>query len=294
MKNAKVSNIRSFAILVVILGHCIIIFDPEWRQAYGYNYDYDSTFLYKVKCIINTFQMELFYGISGFCFFYTINKGKSFKQIIRDKIWRILIPYVSIAFLWMIPLRLTFKYPNYTDMKLMEIITNVFMVREVGHLWFLPVLFVMFVVASLTKNVRNIYILAIIISASFFLSCLSVLIANYTLRLVCKYFFFFYAGYLLNMFMHIKKPLMPLFITMTMLVISLYLSGKIEVIEGMVSNVRSIIICSIIALLSPCKTTSVVKYIDSKSFSLYLLHSPLLIIGYQWFKLPPHLIPRCS
>ena len=73
-KNFNITFLRFVAILVVMFGHSIIIYDPNW----GY---FTSTIkvdsLVYIKHIINIIQMPLYFCISGFVFYYTISKYTS-------------------------------------------------------------------------------------------------------------------------------------------------------------------------------------------------------------------------
>lgn len=237
------------------------------------------------------FQMELFFGISGFCFYYTVDKGKSLGRIFKEKILRILVPYLAIAFVWLIPLRLFLHYPNYADKGIGEIIGSVLVMRDVGHLWFLPVLFILFILTSPIRKIRNVPILMGIGALAFFVSSFSSLIATLIIKLVCKYFFFFYAGYLFNLFLYNRpeKILRISFVGGFFFSLAIAICIKFGVINGMLESVRASMICCVIAILIPGVTSTAIEFFDRQSFGLYLLHSPLLIIGYQLFNYPPPL-----
>lgn len=98
-KNYLISNLRVLAILLVVLGHSIIIYDPNWTT---YNTPFHSVFLVTLKKIINLFQMELFFSLSGFLFFYTTQKKFKIKSLLKKKTitlansissHRIILPY---------------------------------------------------------------------------------------------------------------------------------------------------------------------------------------------------------
>lgn len=57
-RDYRISNIRALAIMIVVLGHSIIIYDTNWGY---YTAKYQSEMLQSLKHIINYFQMPLFF-----------------------------------------------------------------------------------------------------------------------------------------------------------------------------------------------------------------------------------------
>lgn len=95
-KNYKISNLRALAIITVVLGHSIIIYNSFWNIMPTSN---TCIFFDKLKNIINFYQMELYFFISGFLFFKTVGKDITYLSFIKGKILRLLIPYIySLAY----------------------------------------------------------------------------------------------------------------------------------------------------------------------------------------------------
>lgn len=67
----RITRLRCWAIIVVVFGHSIILYDPNWGV---YSSTYTVSSLMWIKHIINTFQMPLFLFLSGFCFYYSVKK----------------------------------------------------------------------------------------------------------------------------------------------------------------------------------------------------------------------------
>lgn len=104
-----VDNLRAIAILLVVLGHSIIIYDPGWGIATS---EIECLPFYYLKKIINVIQMPLFFSISGFCFCLSQNKSLNRKMIL-NKVKRLIIPYFTIAFLYMDPIKILLDVPGY-------------------------------------------------------------------------------------------------------------------------------------------------------------------------------------
>ena len=148
-RNEAIINLRVLAVLIVVIGHCIIIFDPAWSRPMGYESLYPSGFLVSVKRLINLFQMELFFSISGFCFYYSIHKVSDFGHFVLNKACRLIIPFIATGMLWQIPLRAIARYNGFADKNILQIWEAFFTLKDCGHLWFLPVLFFLFLISYL-------------------------------------------------------------------------------------------------------------------------------------------------
>lgn len=139
----SIDNLRAIAILLVVLGHSIIIYDLSWGLIHT-NTEF-LPFMY-LKKVINLLQMPLFFSISGFCFCLSRNKNFSGK-FLTNKVKRIIIPYFLVCLLYMDPIKVLLHVPGY-DFSMNLIIQQVLLYVNNGHLWYLPTLFLMFIVAS--------------------------------------------------------------------------------------------------------------------------------------------------
>ena len=139
----KLTNLRALAILIVVLGHSIILYDPNWT-IFMPPKEYKPFMI--LKQIINLIQMPLFYSISGYLYFWTVNR-KDFKTITKNKIYRVLIPFVLVLFLYCNPFKHYLNVPGYESYS--RLLHNNFLLMDLGHLWFLPVLFFLFILNPL-------------------------------------------------------------------------------------------------------------------------------------------------
>lgn len=160
MKNQRreyaIDNLRALAILIVVFGHSIILYSSQWAL---YATDVKVPALDMIKRIINIIQMPLFFSISGFLFFFT-EKRKKFLEIVLDKARRLLVPFVVFALGWLLPIRLTLEYSGYRDESIYTIIIyKILLGYDNGHLWFLPTLFLCFIVSYIfLKNLRKFFL----------------------------------------------------------------------------------------------------------------------------------------
>ena len=140
-RNYKIVNLRAIAILTVVIGHSIIIYSSEWNSIQT---SVECPFFDSLKHIINLYQMQLFFFISGFLMYGTLQKNISFKQFFNDKVNRLIIPYFFVGLLWMIPVKSLINISDFSIDQLFSQIINLFDGISNGHLWFLFSLFTMF------------------------------------------------------------------------------------------------------------------------------------------------------
>lgn len=136
-RNERLDIMKGILILLVVWGHAI---------QYGFSFEYAENFIYledQVFKFIYSFHMPLFMAISGYLFYYSINKG--FYQIVRNKIKGILSPYLFYCTLLAI---ISFSAWSHDFIGLLRIYANGF--------WFLTSvlinMFVVGIVASLIKK----------------------------------------------------------------------------------------------------------------------------------------------
>lgn len=140
-RNHRLDNIRAVAIIMIVLGHSIIIYSSSWNL---YQTTVSVPVLDVLKDVINVMQLPIFFALSGYFFAYTLKK-KNIVTIIRDKIKRLLVPFLAFGLLWLFPVRMLLDYPGYENAGLMNIIINkILFGSDNGHLWYLPTLFLIF------------------------------------------------------------------------------------------------------------------------------------------------------
>ncbi len=142
MENSKINNIRAFAITTVVFGHSIILYSGRWGL---YSSERTCTLLEYVKWLLDIYQMPLFFSLSGYLFAMTW-KDRSTISFIVKKGRRLLVPFVLVGLFWMIPIKMAVKYPYYEGMSYFEIVKAFFKGYQLGHLWYLPTLFIVFLI----------------------------------------------------------------------------------------------------------------------------------------------------
>lgn len=290
-KQVSIQYLRVIATLIVVLGHAIIIYDNvNWRVFISNN---ESQFLYYLKQYINIIQMPIFFVIAGYLFKLSINKFPSFISIFWNKFKRLIVPYIFISLCWLIPIRALIGYSNYfVDGKFdyLVIIKN-FLGIDNGHLWFVYVLFIIFLIYYLANKTKTVKILFII---SIFTNILNRYMHNYFFsNLVLYYLFYFGLGYLLFEKMGKIKHGDNILLLISSIILSTILIFYVD--NPILSNTLSIItnllfITFMYNYFSKFSQNKFVDFIDKNSLGIYLFHPPIM---YVFFKYIPNIPPIC-
>lgn len=276
--NPNIVLFRALAILLVILGHSIILYDPTWGI---YTTEVKASYFVILKKVINQIQMPLFFSISGYLFYYSSCKKYKFLLFIKNKVLRLLVPYIFIAFFYMDPIKILLGVPGYTSNGIASLLKQQIMFTNNGHLWFLPCLFFIFLFISIILKYLNNRITCLVFLALLIgLNLTSNRLPNIlSLNLVSQYAAYFYIGYIGNRFT-LHKNIRPLYWGFIVLLFCLTLIQPMD-------NLRpiGILVCLYFLYQIPFGyKSSIINEISKNSYGLYLFHSPLVYITYTYFR----------
>lgn len=284
-KYGKITNIRAVAIILVIIGHSIIIYSSNWDR---YTTTNEVYVLDRLKDWINLVQMPLFFSISGFLF--EKNWGNyDFMSLIRNKMHRLLIPWLCVGLGWMIPIRIFVGYKGYAGAGAGQILRYFFFGQDDGHMWFLPALFICFVMAYSLKHAARVLRLRsnttriITICIAYTLLRKSYLISDIgMLRDAANYFFYFEVGAILAEMKNLESARIKAagFLAFSVCTITA-LAVPISPYSMTMVMIKTIMVISAYVIM-PIKTNSITEAIGRYSFGLYLFHSPLVYITYTY------------
>lgn len=215
----EVEVIRPFTMMVVVFFHaccmmCAPVHFPDSYELYALKYDW-------LTSVCLWFHMPLFIFLSGGVYGFLSNTGKYGDKVkfIKNKLQRLLLPYVCFATLFMLTTNswsweTLFKGPGFT------------------HLWFLLMLFWCFVVICLLREIKKVVQWSKIGDVFIlFISYMGISFPNLLPRFLgvnsfIGWFFWFYLGYVVYLhrnvvLMVIRKSvfiplLLPLIYTMCM------------------------------------------------------------------------------
>lgn len=275
--NQKIILFRAIAILLVMLGHSIIIYDPNWRI---YSTTIKAPYFVLLKEIINQVQMPLFFSISGFLFYYSLQKPMNIENFVKDKVVRLLIPYIFIVLFYMDPIKILLDVPQYSFHHIPSLLKEQLMFTNNGHLWFLPCLFIIFFLMYIglhrwhnKSNLLGLLLLLLAINL-----CNSKIPNIWALNTVAQYAVFFYIGFIGNKFQLDRRYKVAYILTAILLFVITLLQP--------VNMLRPVGILACLYLLYQIpfelKIPKVLDAISKNSYGLYLFHSPLIYITYKY------------
>lgn len=280
--NYNIVFIRFLAILIVMFGHSIIIYDPNWGLL---TTSVSSNTLVFIKHIINTIQMPIWFTMAGFLYYFSLKKNKNLLLVFKDKFKKLLLPFLIIGLLYLIPIRYLVGYSNYVNHSLIyNIIHNLILGFDNGHLWYLPTLFIIFLIFNFYKNTNKYLDIVIFI----LLICLNIISNHFPTYIhhVSFYLLFFYLGILFNKYNLISdlKNHYSLIIILILIIYTLFSNNNLMLL---LVQVISLILLFKIDFTKLGKL-KIINNISNNSYGMYLFHSPLV---YLTFKFLPNINP---
>lgn len=276
--NSNITTLRAFAIIIVVLGHSIILYDPSWTW---YVPGQECPFFEELKKIINVVQMPLFFSLSGYLFYYTIQKY-SFTQILRKKAKRLLIPYFIIGFFWMDPIKILLKVPHHDN--IVNLIKEQIIGNMNGHLWFLYTLFALFLAFKLLytfKIIGNKKISYDILVIVCLLLCNIFNGAFGSFANIASYAIFFYLAFFMNERASALNSINKLGGVIIMISVLIIIAYLLDIIPFKLY--KCLIACAFILIIyrldfKSIGDNSILNKISNCSFGIYLFHSPMIYI----------------
>lgn len=176
---------------MLIIMHCMTMYsgvNPSWQLPDSIEPVLEYTWIQRFTY---AFLLEAFTFMSGYIYCYGMrkqNRSISLKYLLISKIKRLMIPSIvfSVIFSLLFHIELLLRY---------RVIYDVIM--GVGHMWYLPTLFLCFSFTYLIKRIMpdDICIFTLLLSLALF----SFVIPNYIrISQVCYYEFFFFLGFVTN------------------------------------------------------------------------------------------------
>ena len=288
-KLSQLTNIRALAIFMVVLGHSIILYSSEWSL---YDTSFSVPFLDVLKKIIDIPQMLLFFSLSGYLFVFTHRKNRGFVQLLKNKALRLLVPYLGIGLCFMLPIRVVVGYPTYQGIGIPDVMQKFLTATDVGHLWFLPALFSVFLLSDLILTIAEHIpgvkkypeIFLCIMAFALYLEGYRIGFGYPPLLSAFNYLLWFSLGYTANIWQDTVKKIYAIApVKWALIVLNLVLIGY-SAVAGSMRVLLSLLmkgLCVINAYgVIPGKSCRIVEKIDRNSFGVYLFHSPLIYITY--------------
>lgn len=277
--NMWYKEIQSYRVIVVILlviYHSFCMFDGVWNMPKGYEM-YINNWYSWISKISYSILLEAYVFISGYVF-----SLKPFIETVRKKCVRLIYP----AIIWGI------IYDLIIDKIDGGIFTYIYSIlKGLGHLWFLVMLFWCFIWATLIlKYIKNIYLVIMLSVCLYYVSPLINL--PFQINLSFRYLLFFIAGYyvknrrdyfnVLSRYYYIIFFVFILLFACYQLVVKMDMLININIVRYTLSLSFRIVGIMAIYLLIVKINFSMSKVLSDNSFGIYILHH--IIIEYLYYK----------
>ena len=141
-RDYRIDALYTIGIFLVLIGHS---HPSDWSL-------FADTFYVDVIVFIYTFHMALFFFIAGYLLENSNNIERfGYKKWIRNKALRMLTPYIVLSVVALFP---KYYIEHHSMPDLQAILTTIFQPRAGvwGHFWFIPVLFMCYVLFGLWKS----------------------------------------------------------------------------------------------------------------------------------------------
>jgi glucan biosynthesis protein C len=291
---------RAIFMLLGLFFHAGLIYSPE--QSWRVGSSETSLLISSISDFIHSFRMEAFYFISGF--FYLLVYSKKQDGFIKDRVFRALIPLLFCG-IFINPIMNFLSYNNTYDWNLKYIMEG----QWLGHLWFLGNLIVYF---SITKSIAPfianskklsspvIIFLFYILIPLFSIACLALKKLTTDITFIFISFdglLYFYSYFLLGCICYRNKNAFLSILTGKVLLLSAFTFAALSLPKflNIIDNELTIkiidklstgsLVLSIIAItyIIGSKSSNTIRKISDASYTIYILHQPLIIILYAVF-----------
>lgn len=294
-RDARIDNIRVFAIFSVVLGHSIILYSSNWNL---YHAGQSSVFLDYVKRFINLYQMQLFFSLSGYLYAKKAGNESAF-TFFTKKAKRLLVPFLLVGLFWMIPIKYIAHYPGYVGNSIFVAAYQLLNGVDTGHLWYLPTLFCCFagayIITKLFGRRMCTWVLAFSLSliAAYYADRAkgANLIIQYS-RYLCKYFYSFVLGVLLWIGKANLERVSRSAIGKTCCIVtSAVFSFGAVFFDERLSLFSSVMIVVSLFVITTKREFAILNAVSRNSYGIYLFHSPLLYFTFSFaLNYPPAVI----
>lgn len=297
----NLNQLRLMALILVIIGHCTNQYRGNWVFVSN-----QTSNIYKwMSLYVNSIHMQIFVFISGSVYAYCKIKKKyygNYISLVSDKFKRLIIPYVFVGVLFMIPIGMKVGISAY-DNGFMNSMKNLLLGYSSGHLWFLMMLFILFLIYYWAEKILIKVSPIISILALLLIQMISVKVPSiFFINRAIDYMLFFHLGCLvylkLENLINIKYKfeenkyiiICSIFIIIPFLILIKDKLPQIRIITFITYNIIDNLIAIlgviqmylVVTLIKKLRSYNMIEdklnYINKYNFNIYLLHEPIIFI----------------
>lgn len=308
----KLNNIaimKTIMMIAVVLCHSCAFFCEGWFE-YVKPF-YKSINIGKFSDWLGTFHIQTFTMASGFLFYYMKfekNKYNDWKNDIRKRFIRLMIPYFFTSLLWVVPF-----YGYFYGFNIKNIITNYIFMKAPSQLWFLVMLFLVFLcfyfISNKTKISFKNFAFIYVIGVLGYYTLAHFGIKYFQLDRVCLYSVYFYLGGILYKYgyrLNIKNIILMFF--MCCLLYYSINGGVLKILNNQFIHYGLMIVEPVISILEVCiiyylgtwlvnsnkfnVENKLYKSLEENSFGIYLFHQQIIYVTILIFN--GRVLPICQ
>lgn len=283
--NQQIVNLRGLAILLVVLGHSIIIYDSTFDLL---TTDVQMPLFETVKHIVSFVQMKLFISISGFLLAYKFLKPKGLnrggQRFVKNKAIRLLVPYLFVVLLYNDPLKYALHIPGYESP--LAFVGEQLLGTNCAHLWYLPCLFLLMMAGwplflwAGRSAWKHCALFFAFLALNYFSGRLP---EHYQLSQAGYYLVFFHLGYWVNFVRQAHGEWAERMGSWKMALALLPMVVGVGIAVRLATSIGFEVYLSIVVVLAfyklvPAFNNRFVNEVSKRSYGLYLFHSPLIYL----------------
>lgn len=285
------NHLKATMMLLIIMYHSIALWLPEgWFNQAPEKKNISFSILAQW---LNLIHIYVYIFISGYIYSYlrfSKRKYNTFREFVKKKICRLIIPYITFGTFWCIPFYILFYQPNFE-----KIMKNYILGYAPAQLWYLLMLFVLFLIIYFPSKliIKSSMILLHFTCFTIYLSYIAVSTClNFPFQILSAIKFIPFFIYGMNFEKYDKnfckkKIAFILLICVNLILFILYLViPHSNVIYKILGKIIEYFI-SITGILFMIQLNHIVKYltiwssklykkIEKNSFGLYLIHQQII------------------
>ncbi|MBQ6965925.1 MAG: acyltransferase [Bacteroidaceae bacterium] len=301
-----IDTVKTLTMLLVVIGHCnYYTIETPYGGIHYLTESCNISTAYKcLRCIvvfIYSFHMPLFMSLSGMCFSISMKKNMNIKDLIHNKILRLLLPFLSVSLFLSIPIKFATGYWDGSETIPKDIIYGQLLLMGNSHLWFLASLFWIFIAYYMIEKSGwkgcSLWVTLLIISwVGFYIEPNCNFIG---LPAAMKHLFFFACGYNMLSWINagVSRKIVPVLLLAGMFLLQrVYISWQchdvlfLRILEPVLFTFFALCgiysLCTMAKLLpSIKKKRKVLSFMKNNTFEMYLYSDPfnylLIFLGYS-------------
>ena len=282
--------VRLGLMLMVVFYHSILFWTGRWFNAVGLPVFTNEYFPVVAKWFIS-FLMEAFTLVSGYLFYYLNFECKRYESLykyFKIKTLRLLVPYISVAFFWVIPVSYFFYKWSFQ-----KIIDKYVLGLAPSQLWYLLMLFNVSLLAYACKKIflKHTFFSLLLVSVLYVhgLQGWRFTLNYFMVHTSLKYLIFFLIGFKIRQFRCKNIKFFSVLILFLLHTTLFYLMNFTDICDSgrygrlffnlslnILGAVWIFLLLMKLGKIFPCESNKLLLGLSENSMGIYLLHQQII------------------